>query len=269
VYWKIGIGLALALIVLAGAASVYVALGLCGFCDYSPAHRPTGVPANAIWTGGPDGGSYISCGIDKDRGVNPCTVWNDYTGEVIVSDFWISGEDRAAMPNELKFGWYDGIVIGLDIVTAKKRYLTLERVAAFHPITVCELLTDLDTFDGKAVAVLGRLDVTNDSKTLGQQSCEDDSQRTASSFRRLQVVEESSAPMPTMGRFYLNKKSVESKLAAVKATTELGYVRPLHPIGEFRSWAAVYGRVESDGSTGAKVVRLVSSGNGIEYIAGP
>ena len=70
-------------------------------CVQSPPHRPTGVPSNAVWAGGVDGGSYFLCGVDQKRGVNPCTLWNDATGDVMLQDdFWVSGEDRAATLEE-------------------------------------------------------------------------------------------------------------------------------------------------------------------------
>jgi|HubBroStandDraft_1064217.scaffolds.fasta_scaffold297152_2 hypothetical protein len=60
-----------ATVALAGAVYIYVGRGLCGFCDYSPSHRPRGVPRDAVWAGGPDGGSYILCRVDSAREVNP------------------------------------------------------------------------------------------------------------------------------------------------------------------------------------------------------
>ena len=128
VTWKIVVGAVLTLIVLTVSAYVYVGVGP----DYSPPHRPSGVPPNAVWAGGPDGGSYFVCGVDMVKGVNPCTVWNDRSGAVIVSDdFWISGQDRAATAGELRFGWYDGAVIGLQVVTADQKHLTLQSEGSF------------------------------------------------------------------------------------------------------------------------------------------
>jgi hypothetical protein len=112
------------------------------------------------------------CGVDKQRGVNPCIVWNDETGTVIVKgDFWISGQDRAATTEELKFGWYDGNVIGLQILTADKKYLTLQSVEAIHPFTVCEVLANLAGFVGKNIAVLGLLNQVDHTQGLVQRRC--------------------------------------------------------------------------------------------------
>jgi len=114
-HWKFVIG-APVIVALAGAAYIYAGLGLCGFCDYSPSHRPTGVPPGAVWAGGPDGGSYILCRVDSARDVNPCAVWNDFNGKVVErGDYRLLREKRAATVDELRFTWADrGGWIGLE-----------------------------------------------------------------------------------------------------------------------------------------------------------
>lgn len=254
-------------------AVLFLAVAVYVLCEFflgraqPPSHRPKGVPLNAVWAGGLDGGSYFLCVVDKEKRVNPCTVWNEETGSVIVSgDFWVSGQDRAAIAEELKYGWYDGHVIGLQVLTSEKRYMTLERVEGIRPLTLCEVLAKLGSFQGKAVAVLGRLDVTNEGKTLRQLGCQN-AGGGDSSLHQVRVIETTDAPQPPMGRLYLNEKSVREKLAMVKGSTNLDYVRPAPPLKVFRSWAVVYGRVQSARDSGGEAaVTLVSSGNGIEFV---
>lgn len=80
-----------------------------------PTRRPSGVPGTAVWAGGADGGAYIKCTVNKDRNVNPCTVWNDYTGQVAESgEFRLARENRAATVAELRFRGVAGGVIFLE-----------------------------------------------------------------------------------------------------------------------------------------------------------
>lgn len=67
-----------------------------------PEHRPQNVPNDAVWVGGADGGAYVRCGIDPTQNVNPCSVWNDYTGMLIESgNYQLVKEHRAATQAEL------------------------------------------------------------------------------------------------------------------------------------------------------------------------
>lgn len=74
-----------------------------------PPERPQGVPSEAVWAGGLDGGSFVLCQIDLTRKVNTCTVYNDFSGQVVEhGDFRLKGEDRAARLEELNYSWADG-----------------------------------------------------------------------------------------------------------------------------------------------------------------
>ncbi len=81
-----------------------------------PPKRPAGVPVNAVWAGGVDGGSFIFCDIDRGWDVNTCSVYNDYTGEIMErGDFRLKAESRAARAEELKYAWANwGGSIGLS-----------------------------------------------------------------------------------------------------------------------------------------------------------
>lgn len=92
-----------------------IAATSCGDSGQPPQARPRGVPKEAIWAGGLDGGSYISCTVDLVRNVNFCRVWNDYSGDIVEhGEYRLRRAGRAASKSELRFEWADrGGWIGL------------------------------------------------------------------------------------------------------------------------------------------------------------
>jgi hypothetical protein len=48
--------------------------------------RPSKIPADAVWVGGPDGGSYYRCSENNNSRVY-CDVYNDQNGEVEKSGY--------------------------------------------------------------------------------------------------------------------------------------------------------------------------------------
>jgi hypothetical protein len=88
---------------------ILVACAGCRDARLEPATRPANVPAAAVWAGGPDGGAYVLCTVDNARDLNPCTVWDDYTGDSRSGDFRLLKEGRAATQSELA---YEGAMIG-------------------------------------------------------------------------------------------------------------------------------------------------------------
>jgi hypothetical protein len=101
------------------ACTVALASGLvsCGkSASLKPNKKPLGVPADALWVGGADGGAYVRCTVDSSHNVNPCSVWNDYTGALIESgNYQLRKEGRAAKESELRVSFPDfGGLIYLD-----------------------------------------------------------------------------------------------------------------------------------------------------------
>lgn len=88
--------------------------------------RIRGVPDEAVWAGGPDGGSWFLC---KDSQMGPsyydCEVYNDFDASfvtrgsyVLRSYTWDDNEKREVHEEvksvkELKFNYYDGYIITL------------------------------------------------------------------------------------------------------------------------------------------------------------
>jgi len=66
------------------------------YCEPSPPKRPSTVPASAVWAGGADGGDWIDCRAGRDS--NPCTVYNDQTGEVELAGEFILEDTRQPVP---------------------------------------------------------------------------------------------------------------------------------------------------------------------------
>jgi hypothetical protein len=97
------------------AASLFLA-GIIA-CDsdakLEPKTRPSRVPGDAVWVGGADGGAYVRCAVDVIRKVNPCSVWNDYTGDLVESgNYRLQMQGRAATESELRirFPDFDGSI---------------------------------------------------------------------------------------------------------------------------------------------------------------
>ena len=95
----------------------------------SPPVSPKGVPSEAVWAGGPDGGSFILCDFDSVKNVNHCKVWNDFNGQLVESgEYRLLKDRRAANKSELAFAWADRAGwIGL------KNDLILENLDGRHP----------------------------------------------------------------------------------------------------------------------------------------
>jgi len=78
--------------------------------------KPDGIPLSAVWSGGPDGGSYIDCLASEKGESNRCTVYNENTGDVEQSGaFGLNSGRSGASASQLKYdGAPDGIRIFLE-----------------------------------------------------------------------------------------------------------------------------------------------------------
>jgi hypothetical protein len=78
--------------------------------------RPAGVPKSAVWVGGSDGGVFIVCDSpESDVTANACTVFNDGTGDVLMSGrFVFKTKNSGVAVRDLRYSAYDGSKILLQ-----------------------------------------------------------------------------------------------------------------------------------------------------------
>jgi hypothetical protein len=112
------------------------------------------------------------------------------------------------------------------------------------PATVCEVLADLPSFEGKAVAVVGRLSFRSEGSWLGEDTCGRDQGKPGSNPSSILwlSLEEKSAPRFTE-RLEIDGSIAKTKLDAVKKHTRLGKFEFGTP--EYDRWVVVYGRVRT------------------------
>ena len=131
--------------------------------------------------------------------------------------------------------------------------------APLVPLTVCEVMHDLASQEGKALAVLGRYSFRESGISLDEQAC--DPPVTGPAQFRL-VEDAKDGPKPT-GSFELDGVAALGKLAGVRKRTSLGKFRFGTP--DYDRWAVVYGRVAARRGDDAKQAPadLVFRGDGV------
>lgn len=88
--------------------------------------KPSNVPVDAVWSGGPDGGHWFDCKKKGDDKFNyNCVIYNDHNGEVIAQgafvlrkSTWDESKGRATYSAtgsvvSLAYNYYDGQLIHL------------------------------------------------------------------------------------------------------------------------------------------------------------
>ena len=97
-------------------------------CGTNKPARAKGIPENAFWAGGPDGGQwYLIDSINKSAKTINCKIYNDYTGELVIdkkftlhcpsTDTEINWDDL-----EKEFRAYDGTTIYITTVDGYGKY---------------------------------------------------------------------------------------------------------------------------------------------------
>lgn len=104
-----------------------VLLLLFSSCSVSPPPRAKGIPSEAVWAGGADGGAWILCKQhDQQKDEYCCQVFNESTGEILANgqytlrkSIWHSDQQKATyhivqpIPQELDYSGFDGNLIFL------------------------------------------------------------------------------------------------------------------------------------------------------------
>ena len=106
------------------------------------------------------------------------------------------------------------------------------------PVSVCDLLRDLPSYDGQTVAVVGRYSYRTSSRWIAQQGCQPVSGRPSAIW----VVENLNDAPKAPDVFQFDAAELDKKLLEVQQHTPLGKFRFGTP--DYDRWAVIYGRVE-------------------------
>jgi hypothetical protein len=115
---------------------------------------------------------------------------------------------------------------------------------SLQPVTVCEVLKDLASYDGKTVAVVGRFSFRQTGRWLGEQKCDQKLTAGGQEWPNAFWVayDPATAPKPP-AVLAVDGVLLAKKLREVKLGTALTQFRFGSP--DYDSWAVVYGRVET------------------------
>lgn len=81
-----------------------------------PPERVPGVPKQAVWSGGPDGGDWLLCRETQSRNRLSCEVYHDCTGELVARGEFALLPEASDSENGLdwrEFRFFDGTTIFL------------------------------------------------------------------------------------------------------------------------------------------------------------
>jgi hypothetical protein len=133
------------------------------------------------------------------------------------------------------------------------------------PMTVCDVLNDLPTYDGKSVAALGRYSFREKGRWLSEQSCGDG----AVNNPILWLVEDAKEGPHPPDNFEMDGTVLARKLAEIRKRTALGKFR--FGTSDYDRWAVVYGRVEVRKGDAAKTAPadLAFRGDGVVVFLNP
>ena len=111
------------------------------------------------------------------------------------------------------------------------------------PVTVCDVVRDLSSYDGKEVAVVGRYSFRENGRWLSEQACETGKEGSqAVPAPMLWLTEDGNdGPRPS-GDFAIDSVALDRKFTELRRRTSLGKFRFGAP--DYDRWALVYGKVE-------------------------
>jgi hypothetical protein len=78
-----------------------------------PPEKPKGVPSEAVWAGGMDGGGWVYCSTTSPR-YNECTIFDEQGRTRGPSRYAMKNTGLPAKPEELKYTYLTGKAIGLE-----------------------------------------------------------------------------------------------------------------------------------------------------------
>jgi len=127
------------------------------------------------------------------------------------------------------------------------------------PVTVCEVLANPGAYNGKNVALLGRLDDSHfDGSWLSEENCGSTLTTDGHTWpNKVWIGGGASAPDPPLGLLVLDPKALLEKLASVRRTTALreeeivgvivkeGKLARSEPRMVRKHWEVIFGRIEA------------------------
>jgi len=135
--------------------------------------------------------------------------------------------------------------------------LPLMAADALAPVTVCEILADVPSHEGKEIAVLGRYSFRRDGRWIGEESCSmtpigpatTTSAKTApaitvsatATLNSLWLTEDADGGPKPPNNFELDASVLNRKFADLIKRTALGKFR--FGTSDYDRWAVVYGRI--------------------------
>jgi hypothetical protein len=137
-------------------------------------------------------------------------------------------------------------------------------VVPIVPLSVCEVLRDLPSHEGKEIAVIGRYSFREKGISLGEQACEP----PVSVPPQFSLVESTSGPKPP-NNFELDAIAVKKKFTDLRRRTALGKFRFGTP--DYDRWAVVYGEVKAHRGTDGNgtAADLIYRGSGVVIFLNP
>lgn len=111
---RLVLSIAAAVTVIIGGLMVAIALVISHAEPARPRRpeRPAGVPPDAVWAGGVDGGDFFRCRPERTR--YRCAVYDDHTGDLLAEGaFVLEDEPGGVSKAALQFDSFDGYTIYL------------------------------------------------------------------------------------------------------------------------------------------------------------
>ena len=137
--------------------------------------------------------------------------------------------------------------------------------APLEPLSVCEVLRNLASYDGKSVAVLGRYSYRTAGRWIGEQACSP----AMAAPPELWLLEDDKDAPRLPADFEIDGTQLHRKFPDLMKRTALGKFRFGTP--DYDRWAVIYGRVEQRKGDDAKKApaNLVIRGDGVIVYVSP
>ncbi len=137
--------------------------------------------------------------------------------------------------------------------------------APLEPVSACEVLRDLPSYEGKNTAVFGRYSYRSNGRWIGEQACAP----PISGPPELWLMEDTKDGPRPPDDFEIDGAQIHRKFADISKRTSLGKFRFGTP--DYDRWAVVYGRVEPRKGDDAKKApaNLIFRGSGVIVFVSP